>query len=365
MKISIVATHSFPIPYPNLHTGDIVILNLAKSLQRLGHEVKLFAPEGTDFNNLYPMRASFGKYPPSSEECETECFNNYKDILLDSDIVHDFSNTKRIIVNLNHLGYFNTLSTILGGAWKHNYAPRNLCVWSKAHRQRVLKGETDYVNTLTPDLAGPNGRPVEDCHTVYGGIDTSFYTPKYDKSDYHLWLGRWHPVRGYKMAIDLAKKTKLNVVLAGEHPDNELFQNQKDYCKEAMELAKGHSNIDFYFLPPDPDHHFHKIKLYQEAKSFLYTVQFHEPFGLSQVESLACGTPVIATNYGSCPEIINHGSTGFICENNVDSFADALYKVNKISPELCRKNAVQRFDQHVMAKSYLKEYQAILDGKSW
>lgn len=363
MKICLISTHSFPISLNNrVHTGDIVILDLARSLQQLGHTVSLIAPKGTDFNNLYPMKASYGQFPPTSEECEEEAFNQHKDMLLQQDIVHDFSVSKRITVMLNHTGFFNTVCTILGGAWKQNYSPRNLCVWSKAHRSRVLRGATDYEGTPTPDLAGSNGRPVQDCHVVYGGIDTEFYQPTAEKEGFYLWMNRWHPVKGYLQAIQLAKMTGIPLVLAGEHPDNEMFEFQRNCAKEAMKEAKGYKNIDFYFLPPDPDHHTAKRDLYSKAKALLYTVQFHEPFGLSQVEALSCGTPVIATNYGSCPEVINH-VTGSVCDNNLNAFANVLKK--EFSPTLCRKRAAQMFDRRVMAQNYLKQYKMVLEGKDW
>lgn len=364
MKITIVATHSFPIPYKT-HTGDIVILDLAKSLQSLGHDVALIAPYGTDFNNLLPMQASYGKYPPSSEECEDDAFYKYKDILLQQDIVHDFSVSKRIVVNLNNMRYFNTVSTILGGAWKQQFSPRNLCVWSKSHRNRVLRGATDYENTPTPDLAGANGTPVEDAHVVYGGIDTNFYCPSdYKKEGYFLWMNRWHPAKGYKLAIELAKKYGFELVLAGEHPDNELFEFQRNCALEAMNMSIGVPNIRFQFLPEDPDHHIAKRDLYRKAKALLYTVQFHEPFGLSQVEALSCGTPVIGTNYGSVPELINR-TTGFVCENDVNDFGHAISAISKVAPEHCRRYATQRFDKKIFAKSYLEEYKNVINGCDW
>jgi len=363
LKITIIATHSFPIPYKT-HTGDTVILDLAKSLQEAGHEVNLIAPEKTEFNNLFVMPASYGKFPPSSEECEEKAFQTHKDMLMDQDIVHDFSNSKIITANLNNIGHVNTLCTLLGGPWKHNYYPRNLCVWSKAHRSRVLRGATDYEGTPTPNLAGHPGRPIQECHVVYGGIDTDFYCPTdYSKNDYYLWMNRWHPVKGFTQAIEIAKKTGIKLVLAGEHPDNELFDYQRNQALLAIEQAKGHSNITFQWLPKDPDHHTAKRELYRQAKALLYTVQFHEPFGLSQIESLACGTPVIGTNYGSVPELINR-SVGAICDNSIDDFVEGIKNL-KVSFGQCRQYAVQKFDKHQMAKSYLNEYRLLNNGKSW
>lgn len=367
MKIGLVATHSFPIPYKT-HTGDVVIMDLARSLDEMGHEVHLYAPDGSykpPHGQLYPMRASFGKYPPSAEYCEQECFHNYADILRNEDIVHDFSVTKSIVENLHREGKTNTLCTLMGGAWTHNYPPHNLVVWSQAHRDRVLRGATDYEGTPTPDLAGPPQKPVKDAHVVYGGVDTDFYTPTYEKKDFYLWMNRWHPAKGYRMAIEIAKETGIQLVMAGEHPSNEMFDYQKQCALEAVDLAIGHPNIRFQWLPPDPDHHTAKRELYRQAKALFYTVQFQEPFGLSQTESLACGTPVIGTNFGSVPEVIKDNIVGYVCKNEIQDFISKLEKIDNLNPQTCREYAVSNYDRRVMAASYLVQYQNILSGNGW
>lgn len=368
MKVAIISTHSFPIGLrgPITKTGDVVIMDLVRSLSELGHEVSFFTPaNGFVPNNVtvYPMLCSFGKYPPSSEHCEQDAFNKYRDILLAQDIIHDFSVTKIISENLYKIGYKNIISTLMGGAWNYEYQPHNLVVWSNAHRDRVLRGATDYENTPTPDLAGPPGKPVKDAKIVYGGIDTLFYTPSYDKKDFFLWMNRWHPAKGYKIAIELAKQTGIKLVMAGENPKNELFEYQRDCALEAMVLANGYPNIHFEWLPPDLDHHVAKRELYRQAKALLYTVQFQEPFGLSQVEALSCGTPVIGTNFGSVPEIIKNDINGYVCDNMIQSLYMAIKNVGKIDYQTCRANAIIRFDKFVMAKSYLDEYENVLAGR--
>lgn len=368
MKIILVATHSFPIPYKT-HTGDIVILDLADTLADLGHDVSIAAPEGTQPINknvkVLKMRASYGAYPPSARQCEEECFNNYVNEFNEADIVHDFSVEKTIVTQLNKEGKKSTVCTLMGGAWTHSYPPNNLVVWSNAHRERVLRGATDYENTPTPDLAGPPQKSVNDAHVVYGGIDTNWYTPTYKKDDFFLWMNRWHPAKGYHKAIELAKATGIKLVMAGEHPDREMFDYQKQCAIEAVNLSAGATNIHFEWLPADPHHHEMKRELYRKAKALLYTVQFQEPFGLSQVESLSCGTPVIGINFGSVPEVIVNGITGFVVKNNIEDLKLAATMINNINPQVCREDAVTKFDKKVMAEKYIEQYQYILNGQAW
>lgn len=367
LKITIVASHSFPIPY-KIHTGDIVILNLADKLSSMAHEITVIAPKGTipvcPNVKILEMKASYGSYPPSSEECEEDAFIKYRDILHQQDIVHDFSVSKRIVEALWKEGKRNVASTLMGGAWTYRYPPKNLIVWSKSHRDRVLRGATDFEGTETPDLAGHTGRPVAEAHVVHGGVDTDFYTPYYEKKDYFLWLGRWHSARGYRLAIDLARKTGINLIMSGEHPDNEVFASQRSTALDAVRYADGLKNVTFRYLPPDPHHHTAKLKLLQEAKGFLMFPKFQEPFGLSQVEALSCGTPVIGTRYGSVPEVIDKG-VGIVCNDSIDELTEAVECIGNIDYKECRKRAVESFDSIVMAKNYLQQYQIIIDGNGW
>ena len=370
MKIGIVSTHAWPIPNP-ARTGDIYVLDLAIALQAAGHDVTMFSPEGTQFSNVRHIPCAHGKYPPSSIECESKAYDLHKHELATMDIVHDVTQSKLVAHYVNKHGG-KTCCTINGGPWREPmYQPPNLIVQSKAQRERILRGATDYENTPTPDLGGPPGIKVADAHVVYDGIDTDFYCPSdYAKDDHVLWLNRWHPTKGYALAIEFAKAHPgIKLLIAGESPANETSDYQRQCAIDAARLALGAPNISFQWLPGDPEHNIVKRELYRRAIALIYTTQFQEPFGLSQVEAMACGTPVIATRFGSIPEIINHGVTGHICTQDADilgRIADGVKWARDaaIGPTI-RAEAVARFDKAVMAQNYLAEYEAIVGGASW
>lgn len=366
MKIGLIATHSFPIPYKT-HTGDTVITDLGRTLVELGHQVNLYAPTGTicPGAQIKPIRAAYGKFPPSPEQCEQECYDDYLYLLNKEDIIHDFSINKRVSENFFGANKNNCISTLLGGVWTHPNPPLNIVVWTEAMRLRGIRGGTDYENTPTPNADMREFSSIKDAHVVHGGIDTQYYFPTYNKKSYFLWMNRWHRAKGYHIAIQLARETGIELVMAGTHPNDELMEHQKNCALEALELAKDLPNIKFKWLLPDPLHHESKRKLYQEAKALLYTVQFQEPFGLSQVESLACGTPVIGINFGSVSEVIDDSITGYVCENNMTSLLSAIQKINMIRPEICREIAVKKYDRFTMAKNYLHQYNEVLNGNGW
>lgn len=369
MRIAIVAPHTFPIPPPT-YSGEVVIYDLARSLDELGHRVDLYAPQGSwrpPHGNWFPMPCSYGASWPTAEQAEQTTWDAYKDHILQADVVHDFSHSKRIA---EIMGGNKVVSTLLSSLWDHPSPPLNIVVWSQSMRDRGLRGATDYENTsftVIDELtrARFNGK-IKDAHVVPGGTDTDYYVPDGPKQKHFLWLNRWHPAKGYQVAIELARRTGVSLVLAGLHPEAVWAEDHRRNAQGAVELAKGLPNVRFEWLPREPpaEHHGLKRSLYQKARALIYSVQFQEPFGLAQVEALACGTPVIATNFGSVSEVIEHGRTGFVC-NNMDELAQAVERIDSISPEDCHHAAVARFDRLVMARAYLAEYRCVVEGKTW
>jgi glycosyltransferase involved in cell wall biosynthesis len=334
----------------------------------MGQDVSVFAPEGSfppEGVKYYPYKCSYGAYLPGPTDCEQDCYNRHKDIINSCDIIHDFSINKTVTENLNANNKYNTICTLMGGSWTFPTNKKNIVVWTEAMKQRGLIGASDYNKTSFEHMDPRVQTSINDAHIVNGGVDTNFYTPNYNKDNYFLWMNRWHPAKGYSVAIELAKKTGIKLVMAGTKPESEQFEYQKNCALEAVEMAKGYSNITFEWLKDDPDHHTSKLKLYQNAKSLLYTVQFQEPFGLSQVESMSCGTPVLGINFGSVSEVIDNGLTGFCVENSLEALEEKLFDINQISYKTCRKIAVLRFDRSVMALNYLKEYNKILNNNGW
>jgi len=98
------------------------------------------------------------------------------------------------------------------------------------------------------------------------------------------------------------------------------------------------------------------------ALALLHLISFDEPFGLSLVESMACGTPVIAFDRGSMPEIIRHGETGYIVDD-IEGAINAVASVSSINRSTCRADVEKRFSSSRMARDYVRVYDTILNGE--
>ncbi len=365
MRVAIVAPHTFPIPPPTF-SGEVVIYDLARSLEDLGHDVDLYAPAGSwepTTGHLYPIACSNGTGDPSSQVSERDAVARYWGVLLEADVVHDWSHTKGVAEAMLQSGHTNVVSTLLGGVWNHPDPPLNIVVWSKAMRSRGLRGATDYEGSPYPDMGGPPGRPITDAHVVYGGTDTEQFAPGKPTANWFLWMNRWHPAKGYDVAIDYAKQVGVELVVAGLHPEATFSPHHAEHARRALELAKDWHDIRVEWLPRE-NHNVLKTNLYQRARALIYSVQFQEPFGLAQIEAMACGTPVIGWDYGSVPEVVEHGKTGFIV-HDLESFRYAVEHVGDIDRNVVRAEAVRRFDRRVMARAYVEQYEQVIAGKVW
>jgi glycosyltransferase involved in cell wall biosynthesis len=101
-----------------------------------------------------------------------------------------------------------------------------------------------------------------------------------------------------------------------------------------------------------------RLELYASAAGTLVPIQWAEPFGLVMVESMACGTPVVAWRNGSVPEVIDHGVTGFIAED-FDAFVAAAEKLHEIDPAACRTAVETRFSKQAMVDGYQRVYRSL------
>jgi glycosyltransferase involved in cell wall biosynthesis len=184
--------------------------------------------------------------------------------------------------------------------------------------------------------------------TVYHGIDIENFVLNESPGEYLLFYGRIHPDKGTKQAIEIAKKAKMRLIIAGIIQDRE-------YYKAFIEPNLLGQDIDYIgSIGPDG-----RNKVLGNAVALLHPINFEEPFGLSVVESMACGTPAIAFKKGSMPEIIRSGTDGFLVDN-VSEAVEAVHKLHNIDRKRCRQTVQECFTRDIMVNSYIKVYEKII-----
>lgn len=184
--------------------------------------------------------------------------------------------------------------------------------------------------------------------TVYNGINIDEFTFNREPEDYLLFFGRIHPEKGTYESIEIAKKTKRKLIISGLIQDQEYFnQKVQPYINNDDIVYVGNSG------PED------RLRLLSRACALLHPITFQEPFGLSVVEAMACGTPVIAFNLGSMPELILHEETGFLV-SSTDEAIEAVKNISSINRNKCSEWASSMFSRQKMIKGYLNVYNKIL-----
>jgi glycosyltransferase involved in cell wall biosynthesis len=184
--------------------------------------------------------------------------------------------------------------------------------------------------------------------TIHHGIDTAAFSVGAGPRTHLLFLGRIHPDKGTDAAIEVADRTGIPLTIAG------IVQDQVFFEQVIRPRVDGRHVTYVGSVGPAE-----RQRLLGSAVALLHLVRFAEPFGLSVVEALATGTPVIAHPLGSLPEIVRPGSTGFLVVD-IAGAAAAVAMLGRIDPARCRADAVERFDQWRMVRAYLALFERII-----
>ena len=180
--------------------------------------------------------------------------------------------------------------------------------------------------------------------TIHHGIDTDAFALHPAPGEYLLFFGRIHPDKGTVEAIEVAEQSGVRLVLAGIVQDERYF--------EELVTPRLDGDRMRYVGPVGPDE---RAELLGGARALLHLISFEEPFGYSVVEAMACGTPVLAFPRGSMPELIEHGTTGFLVEDVAGAVA-ALERADALDRAAIREQAVARFGIDRMVDAYLDAY---------
>ncbi|MER3544204.1 MAG: glycosyl transferase [Chloroflexota bacterium] len=180
--------------------------------------------------------------------------------------------------------------------------------------------------------------------TVYHGIALEEFTLRTDPGDYLLFFGRIHPDKGTAEAIEVARRSGRRLIIAGIIHDRAYFDREV-----APHLNGERIRYVGSVGPAERD------RLLGGAYALLHLINFKEPFGLSPVEAMACGTPVIARPLGAIPEIIRHGETGFLV-GSVDEAVTALSQVRHLDRARIRQHVATHFNRDRMVEDYLRVY---------
>lgn len=349
MKIALIAPPWIPVPPPQYGGIETVIHNLAEGLTELGEEVMLFALQESKVScKLYPYLRSHFHFgvdsPPDQKAFVRELALKYAYARAgyeNVDIIHDH--------------------TLFGS---HDGIPTLFTLYSAASEGSIRQCEDLSKDPNNHFVAVSNRqkerylmlkRELNIIDVVHHGINAKAIEWSSEKDDYFLAVGRSSPEKGLDVVAKVAAKAKIGLIMTVKMVSDE----EKEFFRKEIQpwIDKHPKDLTLQI--------FNEVArdtlfgLFKRAKGTLFTSQWEQPFGLVMVESMACGTPVIAFRRGAASEIIVHGKTGFIV-NSEDEMIDAIKRIDEINPEDCRKHAEENFSREYMAKRYLDIYKKIL-----
>ena len=344
MKIAQIAPLWEKVPPITYGGTELVVSLLTDELVRRGHDVTLFA--AGDSETLAKLDPCCDQSLRNSDIPSSQ-YNLYEQMQLSK----VFTQAQNFDLLHSHLGYMSfpyaNLSKTPVVHTLHGIIP----TWMEPIFQQ--HGQQNFVS-----ISNSQRRPelgLNYVGTAYNAIAPQgfeFY-PQPNDPPYLAFLGRLSPEKGPDLAIEIAKQTGYQLKIAGKIDvvDQTFFE---------QEIAPHIDGEQIQFL--GEANHEQKNALMGGAIATLFPIQWREPFGLVMIESLACGTPVIAMAMGSAPEVITHGVTGFLGDT-VAECVSAVSRLNQISRYACRARVEEKYNFKRMTDDYEIIYQTILQKK--
>jgi glycosyltransferase involved in cell wall biosynthesis len=190
--------------------------------------------------------------------------------------------------------------------------------------------------------------------TVHHGLPRDLYEFQATPGRYLAFLGRISPEKRVDRAIEIAARSGLPLKIAAK-----VDPADAAYFRDVIRPLLDHPLVEFIGEVTDRD----KGALLGGAAALLFPIDWPEPFGIAMIEALACGTPVIAWRHGSVPEVIEHGVSGFLCEDLV-SAVHAVHKLDALDRADCRRAFESRFTAERMARDYLDVYADVVESST-
>lgn len=333
MKVAILSAVAWRTPPRHYGPWEQVASNIAEGLVSKGIEVTLFATGDSITAGKLDAVCEQGYEEDRSQDAKVlECLHisNLMEKAGEFDIIHNNFD----FLPLTYSGLIKTpvITTIHGFS-----SPKIIPVYKKYN----TKGH--YVSISNADRSPE----LEYIATVYNGLDTRDFSFNQSPQDYLLYFGRIHHDKGTAEAIAIAKKSKRKLLIAGIIQDENYFREKIEPELNEQIIYVGHAGPE------------KRNDLLSKAYALLHPINFNEPFGMSVAEAMLCGTPVIAFNRGSMPELIRDQKTGFLV-NTIDEAVDAVSQIKNINRQHCSDWASSQFSRDKMVDDYYRLYKQIL-----
>jgi glycosyltransferase involved in cell wall biosynthesis len=317
-----------------------VVATLCDALVARGHDVTLFATADSDTRaRLYAPIAAPLRMAPAEQQIAAHVveLGLVADRAAEFDVIH---------FHVDYLGF--PLSRFLPPPSLHTLHGR----LDLPHMQPVYAQyrALPLVSISDAQRAPLRSLDVRGLATVYHGLRLDDYPVGSGAGGYLAFLGRISPEKRPDLAIAIAKRVGIPLKIAAKvDPTN------VGYFESTIRPLLDDPLIEFLGEIGGAE----RVRFLGDALALVFPIEWPEPFGLVMIESMACGTPVVALRYGSVTEVLRDGHTGFVVDD-VDDMVDAVRRIDRIDRAACRREVERRFSDMRMAASYEEAYAALL-----
>lgn len=340
MKLALLAPAWYPVPPPRYGGIERVVSILADGLVEAGHEVTLFAARGSR------TKAELaGVLPSAPAEAIGDAWIELAHALAcyerdaEFDLINDHSGPIAAALG-------GTVTTPVVHTVHGPLSGEAGDLYASLARVAPRVGFVSVSLSQRAPLAGL--RWVANCHH---GLDLDAYPVHRGRGDYLLFLGRMHPDKGCHRAVEVAREAGVPLKIVGKMRE----PAEREYFETYVAPHLG-SGIEYLGETSEG----RKIALLQNARAMLFPIEWEEPFGLVLIESMACGTPVIATRRGAVPEVVDDGRSGIVVDDESEMIA-ALALADELDPLECRRYVEERFSAERMVRAYEVAYTAAVE----
>jgi glycosyltransferase involved in cell wall biosynthesis len=338
MRIGLIAPPWVPVPPPAYGGTELVIDNLARGLQELGHDVRLFSvgdstcPVPNEY--LYPQPGT----PIGVTVAESAHVLAAYEALADVDLIHDHTLLGPLVAGITGMRLPPVVTTNHGP-----FTDQTRPIWSEIAKHASI------VCISHSQARASGGVPVS--AVIHHGIDLDVHEAGPGGGDYLMFIGRMSADKGVHHAVRVAREAGLPLILATkmrEPAELEYFNREVRPLLESDDETPMEMPLR------------RRLSLLRGATGLLNPITWREPFGLVMAEALASATPVLAFPNGAAPEIVDPGRTGFLCRDE-EEMISAVGRISEIDRDLCRNAAERRFSLQRMAREHERFYRRVLD----
>jgi glycosyltransferase involved in cell wall biosynthesis len=338
LRVAVLAPISWPTPPPGYGPWEQIAYNIAEGMRRRGLDVTLFATGNSRFDGRLESVVPVGINEDPSLNGDVFAslhIGRLMERAHEFDLIHNNLDWKPMTYALGTKTP-PMLTTVHGFSSPQILAAYYACAWRSFYCS-ISDADRD------PGLSY--------LATTYNGIDPHEFTFCERSGDYLVFLGRFHPEKGTHLAIEIAKRTGKQLKIAAIPQDEEYF---------ATQVAPHIDGEQIQFLGEVRRRE--RNELLSKALALVHFTTRPERFGLTMVEAMACGTPVLGVNMGSVPEIVVNGVTGFVCDS-VDEAVEKVPLLASIDRRACRARVDAEFTIDRMIDRYMGAYAQAVERK--